>query len=160
MPELKPIHAVLILGIAAIVALYVLGAGLGATDRSSRKSSPSETGKGLRERFIKPRPVAVEELATGCALKNGILSIRGGATCEVDVKASDTKVRSLLLERIEEVPAPVKVELTPRGKPSVPATFDPLKESKKLDVMEEGASLKVTCGAPPQQLPGCALRLL
>src|SRR5688500_9621522 len=108
MPELKPIHAVLILAVAAIIALYVLGVGLGATDASSRKSSPSESARGLRERFLKPRPVAEEELATGCPLKNGILSVRGGATCEVDVKASDTRVRSLNLELIPEVAAPMK----------------------------------------------------
>jgi hypothetical protein len=160
MPELKPIHAVLLLGVAAIVALYILGVGLGATSESPRKTSPSERGQQLRERFLKPRAVAAEDVATGCAFKNGILSMRGGATCEVDVKAADAKVRSLLLERVEEVPAPMKVEVTPRGKPSVPATFDPLKESKTLDVMEEGAALKVTCEAPPQVLPGCALRLL
>lgn len=160
MPELKPIHAVLLLGIFVIIALYVLGVGLGATDASSRKESPSESVKGLRERFFKPRPVTAEELAiTGCALKNGILSMPGGATCEVDVKASDTKVRSLSLELVSEVPAPMKVELTPRGKPSVPATFDPLEESKALDITEEGAGLKVRCGAPPLQQPGCALRL-
>ncbi|WP_164015837.1 hypothetical protein [Pyxidicoccus trucidator] len=162
MPELKPIHAVLILAIVAIVALYVLGVGLGATGDSPRQANPSETAAKLRERFLKPRAVTAEELGvgSGCTLTKGILSLRGGAVCEVDVKASDTRVRSLLLELIPEVGAPMEVEVTPRGKPSVPATFDPLKESKKLDVMEEGAALKLTCKAPLQQTPGCALRLV
>ena len=162
MPELKPFHAVLILVIAAIVALYVLGVGLGATGESPRRADPSEEARKLRERFLTPRAVTAEELApgTGCTLTKGLLSLRGGAVCEVDVKASDARVRSLLLELIPEVGAPMKVEVTPRGKPSVPATFDPLKESKTLDVMEEGAGLKVTCRAPLQQMPGCALRLV
>ncbi|MBZ4419334.1 hypothetical protein [Myxococcus sp. RHSTA-1-4] len=162
MPELKPIHAVLILVIVAIVALYVLGVGFGATSESPRRTKPSETAQKLRERFVKPRAVTAEELdvGTGCTFTKGILSLRGAASCQVDVKASDTKVRSLSLELIPEVAAPMKVELTPRGKPSVPATFDPLKESKAVDVMEEGAGLKVTCEAPPQVASGCALRLL
>ncbi|NMO19413.1 hypothetical protein HPC49_22445 [Pyxidicoccus fallax] len=162
MPELKPIHAVLILAIVAIVALYVLGVGFGATSESPRRTKPSEHAQKLRERFLKPRAVTVEELdvGKGCTLTKGILSLRGGAACEVDVKAAEAKVRSLSLERIPEVAGPVTVEVTPRGKPSVPATFDPLKESKQLDVLEEGAGLKVTCEAPPLVTPGCALRLL
>ncbi|MFP2906455.1 hypothetical protein ACLESD_15605 [Pyxidicoccus sp. 3LFB2] len=162
MPELKPIHAVLILAIVAIVALYVLGVGLGATGDSPGQAKPAETAAKLRERFLKPRAVTVEELAPGpgCTLTKGILSLRGGVTCDVDVKASDTRVRSLLLELIPEVAAPMTVEVTPRGKPSVPASFEPLEESKKLDVMEEGAGLKISCKAPPLQMPGCALRLV
>jgi hypothetical protein len=162
MPEPKPIHVVLILAIVAIVALYALGVGLGATGDSPRQVKPAQTGQTLRERFLKPRAVTVEELTvgTGCTLTKGILSLRGAASCEVDVKASDTRVRSLALELIPELGAPMRVEVTPRGKPSVPATFNPLKESRTLDVTEEGAGLRVTCVAPPQQMPGCALRLL
>lgn len=162
MPELKPIHAVLIIVVVALVALYVLGAGLGATSESPRRTKPTETAQKLRERFLKPRAVTADELdlGAGCTLTKGILSLRGGVTCTVNVKESDAKVRSLSLELIPEVAAPMKVEVTPRGKPSVPATFDPLEESKKLDVMEEGAGLRVTCVAPPQVMPGCALRLL
>lgn len=162
MPELKPIHAVLILAIVAMIALYALGVGLGATGDSPGQAKPSETAAKLRERFFKPRAVTAEELTpgSGCTLTKGILSLRGGATCDVDVKASDTRVRSLLLELIPEVGAPMEVAVTPRGKPSVPATFDPLKESKQLDVLEEGARLRVSCKAPLQQLPGCALRLV
>jgi hypothetical protein len=162
MPELKPIHAVLILAIVAIVALYVLGVGLGATGDSPGQARPQETAAKLRERFLKPRAVTAEELApgAGCTLAKGILSMRGGVACEVDVKASDARVRSLLLERLPEAPAPMVVEVTPRGKPSVPATFDPLEASEKLDVMEEGALLKVACKGSPHQTPGCALRLV
>lgn len=162
MSELKPIHAVLILVVVALVALYVLGVGFGATSESPRRTKPTEVAQRLRERFLKPRAVTSDELevGTGCTLTKGILSLRGAASCEVEVKAADAKVRSLSLELIPEVAAPMKVELTPRGKPSVPATFDPLKESKAVDVTEEGAGLRVTCGAPPQVAPGCALRLL
>lgn len=158
MPELKPIHAVLILAIFAIVALYVLGVGLGATGKAPGAVDPAEEGQKLKARFLKPREMKEEELATACPFKDGVLSVPLAAACAVDVKASDSRSRSL-----ELTPRPassVKVEWTPRGKPSVPATFDTLDEAKKLDVTREGADLKVTCRAPPPSLPACELRLL
>ncbi|NTX03431.1 MULTISPECIES: hypothetical protein [Myxococcus] len=157
MPELKPLHVVLILAIVAIVALYVLGVGLGAKDESSRRESPTQSAQELRERFIKPEPVDATELAATCAFQEGVLVLPSGGSCRVDVKASDTRMRSL-----EVVPRPlsvVRVSLASRGKPSVPAKFDPLKEAKKLDVAKEGADLEVTCLSAPPQRPICELGL-
>ncbi|WP_163869042.1 hypothetical protein [Myxococcus eversor] len=157
MPELKPIHVVLILAIVAIVALYVLGVGLGARDESASRESPTKSAQELRARFIKPKPVDAAELAATCPLQEGVLTLPSGGGCRVDVKASDTRLRTL--ELVLRPPGVVRVELVSRGKPSVPAKFDPLKESKKLDVMQEGADLQVTClGAPPQR-PICELGL-
>jgi hypothetical protein len=158
MPELKPIHAVLILAIIAIVALYVLGVGLGATSDSPRAVSPAETAERLKERFLKPRPVTAEDLATACPFEDGALAVTRGATCTVDVKESDTRSRSM--ELVPRSPSSVKVEWVPRGKPSVPATFNTLDEAKKLDVTKEGVDLKVTCLVPVPPLPFCELRLL
>ncbi|MCP3141702.1 hypothetical protein [Pyxidicoccus xibeiensis] len=157
MPELKPIHAVLILAIIAIVALYVLGVGFGATSEPPDRVKPMETAQQLRARFLKPRPVTAKELATNCIFSNGVLTVQRGASCQVDVKASDTRVRSL--ELAFPSGTVVKVEVEPRAKRSVPATFDPLKESRKLDVTEEGADLEVTC-LMSTQTQACALRLL
>lgn len=158
MPELKPIHVVLILAIVAIVALYALGVGLGATDKSSRRERPADRAQALRERFMKPRPVTAEELVTDCSLEDGVLSMPRGAVCDVDVKASETRMRSL--ELAHQPTSMVRVEVTPRGKPSVPAKFNPLKESKTLDITEEGADLKVTCLFPVPPAPACTLGLL
>lgn len=158
MPELKPIHAVLLLALFAIVALYVLGVGLGATGDPPRAVDPAQTAQKLRERFLKPRPVTAEELATACPFKGGVLAVSRAATCTVDVKASDARSRSL--ELTPRSPSSVKVEWIPRGKPSVPATFNTLDEAKKLDVTKEGADLKVTCLVPSPPLPVCELRLL
>ncbi|MFP2929005.1 hypothetical protein ACLESO_28160 [Pyxidicoccus sp. 3LG] len=158
MPELKPIHVVLLLAVMAIVALYVLGVGLGATSKSPAQSNPMETASKLRERFLKPRAVTAEELATACPFKDGVLTVATAATCVVEVKTSDTRTRSL--ELIPQPPSTVKVELLPKGKPSVPATIKSLEESRKVDVSEEGAELKVTCRQPKPALSLCELRLL
>ncbi|WP_163999676.1 hypothetical protein [Pyxidicoccus caerfyrddinensis] len=158
MPELKPIHAVLILAIIAIVALYVLGVGLGATSDSPRAVDPSEVAGRMKERFLKPRPVTAEDLATACPFEDGALAVTRAATCTVDVKESDTRSRSI--ELVPRLPSILKVEWVPRGKPSVPATFDTLDEAKELDVTKEGADLKVTCLFPAPPLPFCELRLL
>ena len=158
MPELKPIHVVLLLAVMVIVALYVLGVGLGATSKSPAQSDPMETARKLRERFLKPRVVTAEELATECPFKDGVLAIVRGPPCVVEVKPSDTRTRSL--ELIPRPPANVRVELLPRGKPSVPATIKSLDESRKVDVSEEGMEVKVTCLVPQSSLPACELRLL
>ena len=158
MPELKPIHAVLILAIIAIVALYVLGVGLGATSDSPRAVDPAASAERLKERFLNPRPVTAEELATTCPFEDGALAVSRGAPCAVDVKASDARSRSM--ELVPRSPSSVKVEWVPRGKPSVPATFNTLDEAKELDVTKEGADLRVTCLVPASSLPFCELRLL
>ncbi|QSQ23062.1 hypothetical protein JY651_49610 [Pyxidicoccus parkwayensis] len=158
MPELKPIHAVLILVLIAIAALYVLGVGLGATGKSPSAIDPMEEARTLKARFLKPRPVKAEELATACSFTDGALAVPRAATCTVDVKASDTRSRSLGLT--PRGASSVKVEWVPRGRPSVPATFNTLDEAKTLDVTQEGADLKVTCLVPVAPLPFCMLFLL
>jgi hypothetical protein len=144
MPAPKPFTVVLILAIFACVALYVLGLGLGATDnsRAGRTSMSKEERQSLRDRFIKPRPVKPEELQASCPLTNGVLAVPQGNSCRVTIEEAGARGRT-----VEVVPASggVSLNFTPKSKPALPVSEDPLKGSKKLDVMKEGGELVLTC---------------
>lgn len=144
MPAPKPSSVVLILAVFAIVALYVLGVGLGATDnsRAGRSSMSTEERQRLRDRFIKPRPVKAEELKAECPMASGVLTVAQGSACRVTIEEAGARGRT-----VEVVPAAgsVALKFTPKSKPGLPVSEDPLKGSKKLDVMKEGGELLLTC---------------
>jgi hypothetical protein len=161
MPQPKPSTILLILAVFACVMLYVLGVGLGAQDRSSsRGGNPvsKEERQRWRERFVKPRPVAEEDLkATGCVLSEGTARVGRGLTCRVDIAESGARVRTVNVEPLSG--SRVDVKLEPRGGPSVPATLDDLGERKELDVPEEGATLSLKCTQTVGNTPECQVKL-
>lgn len=144
MPAPKPFTVVLILAVFACVALYVLGVGMGATDnsRAGRPSLSKEERQRLRDRFIKPRPVKVEELKADCPLATGVLTVDAGKSCRVTIAEAGARGRT-----VELAPAGggVSFEFTPKSQPSLPVSEDLLRGPRKLDVMKEGAELVVTC---------------
>jgi hypothetical protein len=144
MPAPKASTVVLILAVFACVALYVLGAGLGATDdsRAGRSAMTKEERQRLRDRFIRPRPVKAEELRADCPMASGVLTVTQGNACRVTIEEAGARGRT-----VEVVPASgsVALKFTPKSKPGLPVSEDPLKGSKKLDVMKEGGELLLTC---------------
>ncbi|HEX5746543.1 MAG TPA: hypothetical protein VFZ09_09880 [Archangium sp.] len=146
MDQPKPSTVLLILAVFACVMMYVLGLGLGAQDRSSRSTNPvsKEEREQWRERFVKPRPVAEEDLkTTGCVLSEGTVRVARGGACRVDIAKSGVRVRTVNVEPLSG--SLVDVRLEPKGGPAVPATIDGLGERRGLDVPEEGALLSLTC---------------
>jgi hypothetical protein len=149
MPELKPSTVLLLLAVVVVVALYVLGVGLGATDPSEGRRRPAVTAEqrqAWRERFIKPRPVNADELklAQGapCTLAGQEVSVTLGQPCRLEVEEGGARGRTL-----EVVPQASLVALTftPKSKPALVVTEDATANAKKLDVMKEGASLELRC---------------
>ncbi|WNG61045.1 hypothetical protein F0U59_44805 [Archangium gephyra] len=146
MTQPKPSTILLILAVFACVALYVLGTGLGAQDRSARGTNPTskQERERWRERFVKPKPVAEEDLkTTGCVLSDGTVRVARGLACRVDIAKSGARVRTVNVEPLSG--SQVDVRLEPKGGPAVPATLDGLSERRGLDVPEEGATLSLTC---------------
>lgn len=144
MPAPKPSTVVLILAVCACVALYLLGLGLGATDnsRAGRSSMSKEERQRLRDRFIRPRPVKADELRADCPLASGVLTVAQGKSCRVTIEEAGARGRT-----VEVAPASggVSLRFTPKSKPALPVSEDPLKGPKKLDVMKEGGELTLTC---------------
>jgi hypothetical protein len=149
MPELKPSTVLLILAVVVVVALYVLGVGLGATDPSEGSRRPAITAEQRqqwRERFIKPRPVEADELKVAqgapCKLAGQELSVTQGAPCRLEVAEGGARGRTL-----EVVPqaSVVALTFTPKSKPALVVTEDATAEAQKLDVMKEGANLELRC---------------
>ncbi len=160
MPQPKPSTIVLILAVFACVALYVLGAGLGAQDRSARGSNPlsKEERERWRERFVKPRPVAEEDLkTTGCVLSAGTVRVARGLACRVDIAKAGARVRTVNVEPLSG--SQVDVRLEPKGGPAVTATIDGLGERRGLDVPEEGATLSLTCSRAAGNTAECPVKL-
>lgn len=158
MPELKPIHVVLILAAFACVALYVLGVGLGATDPTAEGGKPAftpeELGR-LRERFFKPRPVAPEELASEtCVLNGATLLVPAGGLCEVKVLESKSRARRL---QVEPQRGAVDVTFLSLSRPSVPAKVEGLAKPRAFDVAREGGTLRLVC--PSAFAPTCVVAL-
>ena len=147
MPAPKPFTVVLILAVFACVALYVLGVGLGATDnsRAGQTSMSKEERQRLRDRFIKPRPVKAEELKTDCPLTNGVLTVEGGKTCEVAIAEAGARGRTVEVAPAGPGAGGVSFELAPEDKRALPVSEDLLREPRKLDVMQKGAKLFITC---------------
>lgn len=161
MSQPKPSTILLILAIFACVALYVLGVGLGAQDTSSKKGGTpvsKEDRQRWRERFIKPKPVADEDLkATGCVLSEGMARVGRGVTCQVDIAKGGARVRTVNVEPLAG--SRVDVRLEPKSGPSVPAKLDNLGERKELDVPKEGATLSLTCTQTVGNTPECQVKL-
>ena len=160
MPQPKPSTIVLILAVFACVALYVLGAGLGAQDHSSKGVNPTskQERERWRERFVKPRPVAEEDLkTTGCVLSEGAVRVARGLVCQVDIAKSGARVRTVNVEPLSG--SQVDVRLEPKGGPAVPATLDGLDERRDLDVPEEGATLSLTCTRGVGNTAECPVKL-
>ncbi|WP_375767894.1 hypothetical protein NR798_40440 [Archangium gephyra] len=164
MSQPKPSTILLILAVFTCVMLYVLGVGLGAQDRSSqganRGSTPmsKEERQRLRERFIKPRPVAEEDLkTTGCVLAEGTVRVARGLPCRVDIAKAGARVRTVNVEPLSG--SQVDVRLEPKGGPAVPASIDGLGERRGLDVPEEGATLSLTCTRGVANTSECAVKL-
>ncbi len=163
MPQPKPSTILLILAVFACVALYVLGMGLGLQDKSSRDGGgrnpvSKEERERLRERFVKPRPVADEDLrATGCALSDGTVRVSRGRACQVDIAKSGARVRTVNVEPLSG--SRVDVKLEPKGGPAVPASLDDLGERRGFDVPEEGATLSLTCTQPVGNTFECPVKL-
>ncbi|MCY1081772.1 hypothetical protein [Archangium lansingense] len=160
MAQPKPSTILLILAVFACVALYVLGVGLGAQDHSSRGSSPTskQERERLRERFVKPRPVAEEDLkTTGCVLSDGTVRVARGLACRVDIAKAGARVRTVNVEPLSG--SRVDVRLEPKGGPAVPASIDGLGERRGLDVPEEGATLSLTCTLGVGNTSECPVKL-
>jgi hypothetical protein len=162
MSQPKPSTILLILAIFACVALYVLGVGLGAQDHSSKGGGTpvsKEERQRWRERFVKPKPVAEEDLkaTAGCVLSEGTARVGRGLTCQVDIAKAGARVRTVNVEPLAG--SRVNVRLEPKGGPSVPAKLDNLGERKGLDVPEEGATLSLTCTQTVGNAPECQVKL-
>ncbi|MFL5357274.1 hypothetical protein [Archangium sp.] len=161
MSQPKPSTILLILAIFACVALYVMGVGLGAQDRSSKGGGnpvSKEERQRWRERFIKPKPVADEDLkATGCVLSEGTARVGRGLTCQVDIAKAGARVRTVNVEPLAG--SRVDVRLEPKGGPSVKTKLDNLGERKGLDVPEEGATLSLQCTQTVGNTPECQVKL-
>lgn len=149
MPELKPSTVLLILAVVVVVALYVLGVGLGATDSSEGSRQPAVTAEQRqewRERFIKPRPVEPGELAleedAPCTLKGQEVSVTQGQPCGVVVAAGGARGRTL-----EVVPQASVVSFTfrPNEERALDVTEDAATGAEKLDVLRTGGSLELRC---------------
>lgn len=161
MPQPKPSTILLILAVVACVALYVLGVGLGAQERSSgggRVPVSKEERQRWRERFIKPPLVAEGDLsAEGCALSGSTVRVVRGRKCEVAIAESGKRVRTVRVEPLSG--SRVDVRLVPVGGPAVPVRLDNLGERRELDVPDEGATLSLTCGVAVGGSPECPVRL-
>jgi hypothetical protein len=165
MPQPKTSTILLILAVFACVALYVLGMGLGAQDTSSRDGGvrnpvSQEEREQLRERFVKPRPVAAEDLkARNCALSDDTVRVRVGSdpACEVDIAKSGTRVRTVNVEPLAG--SRLQVTLTPKGGPAVAATIKNLEKRRGFDVPAEGATLTLTCTQPVGNTFECPVKL-
>jgi hypothetical protein len=160
MEQPKPSTLLLILAVFACVALYVLGAGLGAQDRSSKGANPTSKQERARwrERFVKPRPVAEEDLkTTGCVLSEGAVRVARGLACRVDIAKSGARVRTVNVEPLSG--SQVDVRLEPKGGPAIPATIDGLGERRGLDVPGEGATLSLTCTRAVGNTTECPVKL-
>ncbi|WPB78808.1 hypothetical protein KYC5002_06530 [Archangium violaceum] len=160
MTQPKPSTILLILAVFACVALYVLGAGLGAQDRSAKGTNPAskQERERWRERFVKPKPVADEDLkTTGCVLSDGTVRVALGLACRVDIAKSGARVRTVNVEPLSG--SQVDVRLEPKGGPAVPATLDGLNERRGLDVPEEGATLSLTCTRGVGNTAECPVKL-
>jgi hypothetical protein len=160
MAQPKPSTILLILAVFACVAMYVLGAGLGAQDRSSKGSNPmsKQERERWRERFVKPRPVAEEDLkTTGCVLSEGTVRVARGLPCRVDIAKAGARVRTVNVEPLSG--SQVDVRLEPKGGPAVPASIDGLGERRGLDVPEEGATLSLTCTRGVGNTSECPVKL-
>ncbi len=156
----KPFTVVLLLAVFACVALYVLGVGLGAQQGSSGRGaavSKEERGR-WRERFVKPPPVAEEDVkATGCALSGDTARVVRGLPCRVDIAESGERVRTVNVEPLAG--SRVDVTLEPKGGPAVPASLEGLGERRGLDVPEAGARLTLTCTRPEGGGAECRVKL-
>jgi hypothetical protein len=143
----KPSTVVLLLAVFACIALYVLGVGLGATDnsRAGRPSMSKEERGRLRDRFVKPRAVKAEELRTDCPFSQGVLTVEAGNACRVTVAEGGARPRTVEVAPAGPGSGGVSLEFTPKSKPGLPVSEELLREPKKLDVMEEGAELVLTC---------------
>ena len=150
MPAPKPLTVVLLLAVFACIALYVLGAGLGATDnsREGRSSMSKEERLRLRDRFIRPRPVKAEELKADCPLANGVLTVAQGQACRVTIAEASARGRTVEVSPASPSSGVVSLEFTPKSQPALPVSEKLLTAPKKLDVMKEGAELAVTCRSP------------
>jgi hypothetical protein len=102
MAQPKPSTVVLILAVFACVALYVLGVGLDAQDRSAggRPTMSKQEREALRERILgKPRPVEPEALkATGCEVSGGVVRVSPARECWLDISESGTRLRAVEVE--------------------------------------------------------------
>ncbi len=152
----KPITVVLILAVFAIVALYVLGGGLGATDntRSGRSPLSPEERTRWRERLMKPRPVKAEEVKAGCPFAGGVLSVEPGQSCRVTIEETGARARTVEVARAGG--GTVSLAFTPKSKPALPLLVASLTGARKLDVAKEGAELVLTCAGTG---PRCQVRL-
>lgn len=161
MPQPRPATVVLLLAVFACVALYVLGVGLGAQDRSSGGRSPlsKEERQSLRERlFGKPSPVEPDALeARGCLLSGEVVRVSPARECQVEVAKSGTRLRTLAVEPLTG--SRVDARLEPGGKPAVAASFEDLGKREELDVPREGAALSLRCTRPVGTPPECLVRL-
>ncbi|WP_309893012.1 hypothetical protein [Archangium sp.] len=161
MAQPKPSTVVLILAVFACVALYVLGVGLGAQDRSTGGLSTmsKQEREALRERLLgKPRPVEPEALkAMGCEVSGGVVRVSPARECRLDISESGTRLRAVEVE--PQLGSRVDVAFKPGGKPAVPASFENLEKSQSLDVPREGAVLSLRCVRPVGNPPECSVRL-
>lgn len=157
MPELKPSTVLLILAVVVVVAVYVLGVGLGATDRTEGRRSPAVSAdkkESWRQRFLKPRPVKEDELQLtpkpGCVLTGQTLRVPTGQTCVVAVKEGGARART-----VEVAPQASRVDLnfTPKGKPSLPVSKQGLTDARKFDVTKDGAEVSLGCQPSPTGTP-------
>jgi hypothetical protein len=163
MPQPKPSTVLLILALFFCVALYVLGVGLGAQDKTSSEDSgmSEQERKDLRTRlFGEPSSVTPGALKAkaGCSLFGDLVQVsrEQGIRCVVDIAESDERLRTLKVE--PQGGSVLKLELEMKGRAPVTITVEELKDSQEFNLLGAGATVTLECKTPVA-LGGCPVRL-
>lgn len=161
MAQPKPSTVLLILAVFACVALYVLGAGLGAQDRtgSGQAGMSEQERKELRTRlFGDPPSVAPGALTatTGCTLSGDRVQVARGRPCVVDVAEADERLRTLEVEPLGGSVVDLRLEM--KGRVPVAIPVDELDEAQEFNILGSGATLTLECRSP-SGVGGCPVRL-
>lgn len=146
----KASHILLILAVVALVVLFLVGVGVGAS--GGRPSLSPEERTALRDRWLgKPDPVAVADLVSeGCGGSAKRPAI--AAACQLRIRPSRAVLRSLVVRSRDKL----HLVFTPNGGPRVPIDVK-LQLNRdnevELSVDKDGAVLALTCeqaAAAPQ----------
>ena len=143
---------IIVLVLIAVVFTLILLVGWGGRNESAglKSSSSIDFLKGL---FIKERSVRSAELDPPELITT--------SSAEFKIKsAEDVRVRGMKLEMIQGLE--MELELVPNGDYGLPVSLklrSSLRTTPKLQVFQDGATLKVKCAKPDVTLHVCRLRL-
>jgi hypothetical protein len=167
--------AIVILVILAI--LFIVSMTVGMTrDDDSEKADPEKTdwiqkSKSVLSYLFTEETVNPKDIvASSCGNNGGVFVFSSGPPCEITIRSHRAyiltyerpTVRSLKL--VLDRGRKVNVVLEPRGKSGLTAKFPlrtEMKESRGLQVREDGAVLQLTCNEPDPLFPilPCQVRL-